>query len=69
LRQCVSRYRKRGDKTRAEGDLLFQDRVPPLWCSPVRCRRSPAANANAMQSSAIDHGLSAHAATIAGNWA
>jgi len=30
LRQRVSRYRKRGDKSRAEGDLVFQDRVPPI---------------------------------------
>ena len=40
LRQGVSRYRKRGDKSRAEGDLVFQDRVPRSGFSPARGRRS-----------------------------
>ena len=48
LRQCVSGYRERGDKSRAEGDLVLQDKVPPIWLSPVRClgRRD---SANAMR--------------------
>ena len=48
LRQCVSGYRERGDKSRAEGDLVLQDKVPPIWLFPVRClgRRD---SANAMR--------------------
>ena len=40
LRQSVSGYRERGDKSRAEGDLVLQDKVPPIWLFPVRCLRS-----------------------------
>ena len=51
LRQGVSRYRKRGDKSRAEGDLVFQDKVPPIWifpCSPPSIDATSAMRSGAM---------------------
>jgi len=44
----VSGYRERGDKSRAEGDLVLQDKVPPIWLFPVR-RLGRRDSANAMR--------------------
>ena len=67
LRQGVSRYRKRGDKARAEGDLVFQDKVPPIWIFP--CSPPSIDATSAMRSGAIESLPCPHVATIAGNWA